>query len=102
METKTNYLLLFLKWAGTTVEDDKGKVSIKRITVIVLVLTAAYVIIHNCRNQPVTFDWTSTCLLLTTIFGVITLLLGIGAKEKQDILKNAPSVIADAKADLPQ
>jgi len=71
-------------------KDDKGKFGLKRVLAFMLGITAIFVILWTEFTKPANFDWTSTCLLLTTIFGCMTLLLGIGAKEKQDILKNLP------------
>ena len=68
-------------------KDDKGKFGLKRVLAFLLGVTAMFVIVWTLLVKPIVFDWTSTCLLLTTIFGTMTLLLGIGAKEKNDILK---------------
>jgi heme A synthase len=87
IEKPTNYFVKFAQWLKTFVEDDNGKISIKRVIAFMLSITVCYVILHIVRNNDMSkFNWDSTNLLLTVVFGQISLLITAVIIEKKHAL----------------
>lgn len=83
-----NFIKL-LVWFKTMFEDNKGKVSIKRVIAFMLAQTTCFVIIYIAlKNDLAVFDWASTCLFLGAMFTQISALIAASVIEKKHILTN--------------
>lgn len=71
--------------------DDNGQPSVKRTIALLLAFAVVYVIVYTSFHVNLeTFTWDSTVVLLTSIFGCISVLVGVTAFERRNILKMGP------------
>lgn len=68
----------FFKWIGSTVEEDSGKVSVKRIAFLVLIALACYIAIHYTKRDVTgVYDWMQVLPAFCAILGAAFTLVGL-------------------------
>lgn len=87
-----------LTWAKTMLEDDAGKVSIKRVIALLLSLCVCALILKITFGENLAlFIWDSTNLFLGAVFTFIMGLVTANVFEKKHILENKDESNNDTK-----
>jgi len=83
--------ICFLRWLKTGIEDNNGKISIKRVIALFLTKTVCLLLLQITFKEDLSkFDWTSTSLILGVIFTQISALVTASIIEKKHILNSSP------------
>lgn len=68
----------FFQWIGTTVEEDSGKVSVKRIAFLMLIVLACFIAMHYTRMDVTgKYDWMQVLPAFCAILGAAFTLVGL-------------------------
>ncbi len=82
----------FFQWIGTAVEEDSGKVSVKRIGFLALLATAIFITVHYTKRDVTgTYDWMQCLPAFCAILGAAFALVGLTYVPTR-FTKNTPDV----------
>jgi len=86
----------FFQWIGTALEEDSGKVSIKRVGFLILICLASFVVTHyTVKDVTGTYDWMNCLPTLVTLLSAAFTLVGLSYVPTR-FGKNTPDKDTDA------